>query len=571
VRTGKPAVLTGSFLRLVLSLVFFLGCSSRVVAQQQIAAEAEEGEISLELVYGSEKESWISDVTKSYNNAGHFSGGRRIRVTSTPMGSGEAIDEVLSGRRKFHLLSPASGAFIELANARARQSSGSDLIKRTKNLVLSPVVIAIWKPMAQALGWPEKAIGWSDILALAREPNGWATRGHPEWGTFKFGHTHPEYSNSGLISILAEVYAAAQKHDDLTLEDMAKPEVAAFLHDIESAVVHYGSSTGFFGNTMFASGPQALSAAVLYESLVIESYGDPKLNGPLSYDRETFSVVAIYPREGTFWSDHPIGVVEREWVTAEHRRAAADFINYLLSRPQQQLSMRYGFSPADENIPLTTPFDSRHGVNPEEPKAVLPVPTADVMNGIVDLWRKNKKRSHVAVVLDTSGSMRANQKMYSAQKGAVELVKMLDDQDHLALVLFSDAAVSAAGLARVGENRNVVLSSIRSALPDGQTAMYDAIKQAFDELQRSDTKRVISAIVVLSDGLDNRSSCSIDQLIKTIQVDDERKLTRVFTIYYGTDANRSDMEKISSSTRARAYDGSPENIIKVFKDIATFF
>jgi Ca-activated chloride channel family protein len=148
---------------------------------------------------------------------------------------------------------------------------------------------------------------------------------------------------------------------------------------------------------------------------------------------------------------------------------------------------------------------------------------------------------------------------------------MLDDQDHLALTLFSDSPVSAVQLSRVGENRNVVLSSIRSALPDGQTAMYDAIKAAFDELQRSDTKSVISAIVVLSDGLDNRSSCSFDQLVRAIQVDDERKQTRVFTIYYGTDANKPDMEKISSSTRARSYDASPENVIKVFKDIATFF
>ncbi|MBV8488120.1 MAG: VWA domain-containing protein, partial [Planctomycetaceae bacterium] len=320
-----------------------------------------------------------------------------------------------------------------------------------------------------------------------------------------------------------------------------------------------------------ASGPQALSAAVLYESLVIGFYDAPKPRGPLSYDTETFSVVAIYPKEGTFWSDHPIGIVERDWVTAEHRRAAQDFISYLLSKPQQQLAMRYGFRPADENIPLTAPLDSRHGINPAEPKAILPVPPAAVMNGIVDLWHKNKKRSHVAIVLDTSGSMRANQKMYSAQRGAAELVKMLDDQDHLALILFSESAVPTVKPTRVGENRNAVLNSIRSALPEGQTAMYDAIKLAFDDLQRTDTTGVISAIVVLSDGLDNRSSCSIDELVRAIQVDDERKLTRVFTIYYGTDANKADMEKISNSTRARAYDGTPENIIKVFKDIATFF
>jgi Ca-activated chloride channel family protein len=35
-----------------------------------------------------------------------------------------------------------------------------------------------------------------------------------------------------------------------------------------------------------------------------------------------FPVVAIYQKEGTFWSDHPAGVVERDWVTPEHREAA---------------------------------------------------------------------------------------------------------------------------------------------------------------------------------------------------------------------------------------------------------
>jgi Ca-activated chloride channel family protein len=36
----------------------------------------------------------------------------------------------------------------------------------------------------------------------------------------------------------------------------------------------------------------------------------------------SFPVVAIYQKEGTFWSDHPAGVVERDWVTPEHREAA---------------------------------------------------------------------------------------------------------------------------------------------------------------------------------------------------------------------------------------------------------
>jgi Ca-activated chloride channel homolog len=101
-------------------------------------------DIVLEFAYGSEKEKWITDVTRAYNAAGHVVKGKRVRVNATPMGSGEAVEEVLAGTRKAHLLSPASGAFIELGNAESRAGAGGkDLVKETKNLVLSPVVIAI--------------------------------------------------------------------------------------------------------------------------------------------------------------------------------------------------------------------------------------------------------------------------------------------------------------------------------------------------------------------------------------------------------------------------------------------
>jgi Ca-activated chloride channel homolog len=193
-------------------------------------------------------------------------------------------------------------------NPQSQSKFGKDLIATTDNLVLSPVVIAMWKPMAEALGWGKKPIGWSDILALARSQKGWAAYGYPQWGSFKFGHTHPQFSNSGLISLFAEVYAASGKTAGLTAADLNKPHTAEFLAGIEKSVVHYGSSTGFFGRQMFSSGPQYLSAAVLYENMVIESYSQNNL---------PFPVVAIYPKEGTFWSDHPIGIVEREWTGAK--------------------------------------------------------------------------------------------------------------------------------------------------------------------------------------------------------------------------------------------------------------
>jgi Ca-activated chloride channel homolog len=71
--------------------------------------------------------------------------------------------------------SPASALYIPVENAAWRKTHSDDLVTGTpSNLVLSPVVIAMWRPMAEALGWPSKALGWSDIAQLAISDKGWA-------------------------------------------------------------------------------------------------------------------------------------------------------------------------------------------------------------------------------------------------------------------------------------------------------------------------------------------------------------------------------------------------------------
>src|SRR5437868_4397107 len=109
---------------------------------------------------------------------------------------------------------------------------------------------------------------------------------------------------------------------------------------------------------MLQYGPEFLSAAVLYENMVIESYDSTK------HPNRTQPVVAIYPKEGTFWCDHPVGLVERDWVTSEHKEAAEKYIAFLLEKPQQQKALAYGFRPADPSIPIGAPFDKEHGVDP---------------------------------------------------------------------------------------------------------------------------------------------------------------------------------------------------------------
>lgn len=550
---------------LPLLLVGMVGCGPDEPSTPREAKESPRPR-SLEVVftYGSEKEKWIEAMTEEFHRARPtLANGKAFHITPIAMGSGECVDEVLNRKRETHLISPASSVFISLGNADSQAALGRNLVADTDDLVLSPVVIAMWKPMAEALGWPSSPIGWKEIHEMALDPQGWASRGLPQWGRFRFGHTHPEYSNSGIISLIAETYAAAGKSRDLTLADIENPATGTYLEEIEKAIVHYGRSTGFFGRKMFSTGPEYLSAAVLYENMVIESYEKTDL---------PFPVVAIYPKEGTFYSDHPIGIVDRDYVTQEHKEAAAQYIEFLLAEEQQVRAMEFGFRPADVTLALSDDFSPAKGVDSQQPQTTLEVPEVPVTKAILDLWHERKKKANVALVLDVSGSMKEEGKMASARNGAVEMISMLGEHDQFSLLAFNQKPIWVQQNLEVGTHREEARQKIQSLFANGGTALYDAISQAHHFLAQGDFSEKITAIVVLSDGSDQNSEMALSPLIEQIRSDGEESGgIRVFTIGYGSGARSDILEQIAGVTQAKYYEGSTANIEKIFKEISTFF
>lgn len=530
----------------------------------------------LRMLYGSEKQSWIEDVTKTFNDQQNQStAGRPIFIEAVPIGSLESMHQIIDGTEKPAIWSPASSLVFPLANEEWSSShSGEELVQDdAPQLVLSPVVIAMWKPMAEALGWPDTPIGWEDIEAFASEDKTWADYNYPEWGPFKFGHTHPDHSNSGFTTILASAYAGSGKTRDITVDDVKSDDVSTFIENLESTVIHYGKSTGFFAEKMINGGPGYLSAAVLYENLVMESYNQEL------YPNRSAPIVAIYPKEGTFWSDHPFAIMPWAMEDEEMLNAAETYRDYLLDEPQQQLALHYGFRPSDTSIPIVDTFTEAKGVDATQPTALLEVPDSDVIHIARNAWGENKKRVEVMVVLDVSGSMNDKDppddvpRLVAAKNGLQVFIEQLADADHVGLTTFSREAQQVSPLDEVGPKREDLLTRIQGLFADGGTRLIDTTMEAYQELENHQRGERIRAIVVLSDGDDTVSKNGADELINLVSADKEGYSIKVFTIAYGSGSgtNLPLLESIANASGGKFYLSTTSNIKDVYMDIGRFF
>jgi Ca-activated chloride channel family protein len=551
-------------------------------------ADAPDGPFELEFVYGSEKEKWIAEATQAFNDTRPTIQGQPFVVKHKPMGSGDTVDELIRGTTKAHLISPASSAYLDLGNAWARARGQADLVGgKRQNLVLSPVVIAMWRPMAEALGWPATPLGWQDLRDLARAPDGWGSKGHPEWGPFKFGHTHPESSNSGLCTLLCEVYAANPGKNRLEVKDVEAADTAAFLKDLEQSVVHYGDSTGFFAKKMAKGGRKFLSAAVLYENLVIESYGKK--------DKGADELVAIYPKDGTLWSDHPVAVVERPWVKPWHREAAQQYVDFLRGKEQQQRAVdKYGFRPDNvEGVLIRSPIDSAHGADPNKPDRSMlrEPPEPEVMTACIKAWHKYKKRAHIVLVLDSSYKMNFNSNLFRAQDGAGEIIDNLDGGDWISILTFNDelkwvenGLTLRAEEDRAREDKEALKKKLERLEAKGKRRLFDAVKEAHEHLKKEQERwkkdrkpPVIWGIIVLASyEPDWGRGVSEADLLKLVRVSDEtRNETRICTFAFGAAEDAKHLNAIAEASGARpmALEGKPkpETVRKVLRELATFF
>ena len=435
----------------------------------------------------------------------------------------------------------------------------------TPSLMQSPLVLAMPRPMALALGWPNAPVGWADLLKLAQDPQGWGRYGHPEWGRFRLGKTSPALSTSGLHALVATYYAATGLSADLTAANVQDPKVADFVRGVEASVLHYGNTVSTFLDGLRAA--DAKGAAMSYVSAIATEEQQV-----VNYDaaRPATQLVAVYPKDGTMVADHPFAILGAPWVTEPQRAAARAFLTWLQTSQRQQRFLAAGFRDFTGHAGPNLGLDN--GIVPAGPALVLKPPAPAVLDLVRKSWDNVRKRARVLLVLDISGSMDGDKLNQVKASGAAAL-NVLSPDDEVGLWAFSDQIDKLVPIAPLGPNHAELARHIAALQAGGGTALYRATRDGVREILNGWDPTRINAVVLLTDGQNSDPHDSdLNALLRSLEVEPAAGAVPVFTIGYGQDADLGTLRRISQASKGRSYNApDPAHIGSVFADVISNF
>jgi Ca-activated chloride channel family protein len=579
-------------------LVLILGIAGCARVEQDSSTDAVDagqppaGAVEISIIYAPEEELYMPEAIDQFNRAyiegrnpltgQPLAGGERpIFVRGEPGSSGKIaqglINAIIAPNNanvaRPTIFSPSVSHWLALVNFQTGRPVFD--VANSPPTALAPVVMAIWESRLRALeannnGEP---VGWEELLEVLNSANGWADYNVPgNRTTVYYGHTDPFISSTALSTLIAEFYSSARYNSGdsglrrLTLAEVNDPAVQDGVREIEELIRHYSARTTEF-KEYIAQGPDYLDFVALEENdLIFINQGKTAYQPPEK-------LVALYPKEGTFWHEHPFAVPQADWVTDEQRDAARVFTEFIRSEPVQRTVMESGFRPVNPAVPVGYPIAPELGVDPNQPATILEVPDPEVIAAVQASWQLVKKQADVLLVLDTSGSM-DGENIVQAKAAANIFLDNMPPQNRVGLVGFNDSVDLLVAPAPIEGNQAQVRGQINALTTQGNTSLYDALAEAVEILKESGSSGDdrIQSIVLLSDGQDTNSQASLQQISQLlVSSREDRNPIIVIPIAYGSDADIHALNTIARSSATRIQSSDTADIQRALELISSYF
>ena len=494
-------------------------------------------------------EPWLTTAVTNFNDAEiQNSDEKPVYVNLISVESGQAVNDFAEGTAVAMWI-PDEQVWVNVLADQGNGEFQGDCV----SVAESPLVIGMWRTVAESLGYPGLPLGWLDVGSLAGDPSAWRYYSGGEYGdALRISHTHPGLSGTGTGTLLALVQAAQSKSEAVTTDDIQQPIVQASVGAFESAVTWFSTGTDLIGQTMASRGPEFLGAAVMYENTAVH-YG----NG---------EIIPIYPLEGTFMATHPACLNQSNDATTQE--AAQIFRDYLVGDEAQTTAVTYALRSINPNVAVGPTINETSGVDLSQPEIIFNSPSVDTIYAVQDLWQEARKDVNLVMLLDTSGSMRGN-KMENMREAALQFVEQMGDDDYISIIAFSTEPEMLVNHALVGESRSKVANAINSVQARGDTTLFDAIGDGATTLEATGSPDTANALVVLSDGEDTRSyrySFNQELIDKVVGTG-----ATVFTISYGSGADMSTMQGLATAANGNYYAGDEASIAAIYEEMSAAF
>jgi len=468
---------------------------------------------------------------------------------------------------------PDSSVWIK--SAAARPDVTAMVSGRSTIVAKSPVVMALPKPMAEALGWPDKVISWAELAKARVAGTTWARFQHAEWQSLKIGVGDPRASFPALGTLLS--VADADGNNNVT-----EPELGNALVLARASTVEALTSDTFFSKMRQVTNEQAgLKDAGPFPATEaqVAAYDNAKPKVPL---------VAINPEEGTVFADYQYLVLKADWVDSVRQKVAAEFLSFLQGEEATKAYGQAGFRDPQLSTQYAVGLDIDLGLGSQSTSAARELPDIKSVEQTVGFWTALQRKANLLAVIDSSGSMAepapdgSGTRMQVVQQACLRADALFSPQSYVGSWRFStelDGGKDYEEMVPIGPvggqlpdgtpRREALDASVYNDLkPEGATGLYDTLLAAYKFMQDhwlADNR--LNLLVMMTDGQNqDPDGISQQELIQQLRATaDPDKPIQVLIIGYGPDADLNELTTITQAVGGKAYPArTGADIEKVF-------
>ncbi|MFW6306863.1 MAG: vWA domain-containing protein [Bacillota bacterium] len=446
---------------------------------------------------GKNKDGWLVDVAKDFNNAGIEVNGRPVSVEVRAIASGTGTDYIMAEKYLPDAFTPSNKLWGKMI-----ESSGQEITLIEERLVGNVAGVLFSKDKHDELIDKYGAINLK-VITEAVAAN-----------EIAMGYTNPFASSTGLNFLLSTL--STFDENDL-LSDKAVTGFETFQNNIP-----------FVAFTTLQMRESAKSGALNGFIMEYQTY-ENSLDLKSDYIFTPFGV----RHDNPMYSIGDLTDVKKEILQ--------EFIEFSKTEKSQRLASRYGFNNLNDYKPEMSDVEG------------------EVITQAQKLWKEKKHGNNdiaAVFVADVSGSMDGvplNKLKESLLTGS----QYIGSDHSIGLVTFSSDVNIALPIEKFDLNQmSYFVGAVKDMQANGNTAMFDAIvvasKMLMEEKEKNPNAKLM--LFVLSDGVTNRGHTfnDIDDTLRSLKIP-------VYTIGYNADIKV--LQNISNINEAASINASTEDVV----------